>query len=97
MSLYIVHHSAMMLQRRPCTIPDTDDTREEGEEMRIHCRLWDEQSHVMTSGSSCWYQEWCDGDSNQSYMAQNMHLSICNHYISLVTVGYSGYNNKPLD
>ena len=50
-------------------VPDTDGTRKEGVEMSIHsrirCRPANSISHVVTSGGSCWYQDWCDGDGNQ--------------------------------
>ena len=39
-----------------------DGTLEEGIKPCIHCRLRNEESHVMTSGSPCRYQERRSGD-----------------------------------
>ena len=33
--------------------------------MGIHCRPWKSISHVVNSGGSCWYQEWCDGSQRK--------------------------------
>ena len=47
--------------------------------MGIHCRPWNSISHVVKSGGSCWYQEWCDGDGNQLVNHSVKHNSLALH------------------
>ena len=47
--------------------------------MDIHCRPCNSISHVVNSGGSCWYQEWCDGDGNQFVNHSVQHKSLALH------------------
>ena len=47
--------------------------------MGIHCRPWNSISHVVNSGGSYWYQEWCDGDGNQLVNHSVHHNSLALH------------------
>ena len=58
----------MLHSNAACPCSNISWTREKGVELGTHCGPWDRPlciSHVVTSGGSCWYQEWYDRDRNQ--------------------------------